>query len=67
MIPNLALMISAYIGFRMIEGFLFPTERYLHGGAKIAACVFAAIALFVTGVSLLEIMTAGSNVGPLPR
>ena len=64
MIPNLAVMISSYIGFRMIEVWLFPTSRYSSRGAHIAACILAAIAFLVSGFALLDIISSGSNLPP---
>jgi hypothetical protein len=62
MIPSLAIMISAYIGFRMIEVFLFAPSRYSSPGARICACVLAVIAFVVSGISAFSIFMSGSNV-----
>ena len=67
MIPTLAVMISAYVGFRMIEVFLFPTSRYRSDGARVAAYVFAGLALIVIVFSAVDILMSGSGVGNLPR
>jgi len=65
MIPDLALMISAYVGFRMVEVFLLADTRYVNRASKVAACVLAAVALAVIGFSLLSIMTSSSQI-PTP-
>lgn len=66
MIPNIAVILSSYIGFRMIEIFLFPTSRYSSTGTAIAARVFAVIALLVTIFCCLDILFTGSTP-TLPR
>jgi hypothetical protein len=62
LIPTLSLMIAAYVGFRMIEVFLLADSRYRNDGAKIAACVLAALALIVIGISAISILAAGTDI-----
>jgi hypothetical protein len=62
MIPNLALMVSAYVGFRMIEVFLFPPSRYSSTTARVCAYVFAAIAFVVSVISTVDILMSGSKM-----
>jgi hypothetical protein len=62
MIPDLAIMISAYIGFRMIEVFLFAPNRYSSPGARICVCVLAVIAFLVSGITAVSILTSGPNI-----
>jgi hypothetical protein len=67
MIPNLALMVAAYIGFRMIEVFLFAPSRYQNSVSRIIACILAGIAFSVSGFALLDIWLSGQNVGTFPH
>jgi hypothetical protein len=67
MIPNLALMVGAYIGFRMIEVLLLSTSRYQNFGSRVVACILACITLLVSGIALLDIMLSGSNILTLPH
>ena len=48
MIPALAMIVAAYVNFRMIEVFLSPASRYSSSAARVAACIFAALVLIVT-------------------
>jgi hypothetical protein len=66
MIPNLALIVAAYVNFRMIEVFLYSGTRYSSKGTRIAACVFAVLVFLVTCVSAIDIMATGSRT-TLPR
>jgi hypothetical protein len=62
MIPDLALIISAYIIFRMIEVLLFAGNRYQNSGTRIAACVLAILVIvFVAGVTI-DIESTGASV-----
>lgn len=61
MIPNLALIISAYVNFRMIEIFLLPTSHYSGRGAHVAARVLAVIVILVTSVCALDILMSGTQ------
>jgi hypothetical protein len=61
MIPDIAVMLSAYIGFRMIEVFLLSPSRYSSAGAKIAACVLAVIAFLVTAFVTIDVVMHGNQ------
>jgi hypothetical protein len=65
MIPALAMIVAAYVNFRMIEVFLSPTTRYSSSGARVAACFFAVLVLMVTSFCALDILLSGSNVPAL--
>ena len=54
MIPDLGLMIWAYIMFRMIEIFCFPASRYV---SKIAVCVFAILTMLFVSLMALSLLT----------
>ncbi|HTQ85047.1 MAG TPA: hypothetical protein VMI93_02450 [Candidatus Solibacter sp.] len=61
MIPNLATIIAAYVGFRMLEVFLFNTSRYSSRGVHIVAGVFAVFVGLATIFSWLNIILAPST------
>ena len=62
MIPELGLMIWAYIMFRMIEVLTFPPSRYT---SRVAVCIFAVVTMFfVSLVALLLIATDTPRVSP---
>jgi hypothetical protein len=61
MIPNVALMISAYIGFRMIEVFLLAPSRYANRTSRIVACILAAIAFLVRGLRTVCCLAAPTS------
>jgi hypothetical protein len=62
MIPNIAVMLSAYIGFRMIEVLLFAPSRYANRASRVVACVLAGIAFLVSGAVTVDILTSGTKV-----
>jgi len=47
MIPNLAIIVAAYVNFWMIEVFLYSGARYSNKGTRIAAWVFAVLVFLV--------------------
>jgi hypothetical protein len=62
MIPALAMIVAAYVNFRMIEVFLSPASRYSSHGSRVVACIFAVLVLIVTSFCALDILLNGSNV-----
>ncbi|HWO36886.1 MAG TPA: hypothetical protein VNO32_49540 [Candidatus Acidoferrum sp.] len=66
MIPNLALVVAAYISFRMIEVFLSPASRYSSQRGRVAACIFATLILIGTSLCALDILL-GASTGPILR
>ncbi len=62
MIPNIALMIGSYVGFRMIEVLLMPNSHY--GGDKraVAAKILAVLAFLVSSFACLDTLMTGSSV-----
>jgi|HubBroStandDraft_4_1064222.scaffolds.fasta_scaffold136739_2 hypothetical protein len=62
MIPNIALMISAYIGFGMIEVFLLAPSRYANHACRVVACILAGIAFLVSGVVTVDILMSGTQI-----
>lgn len=67
MIPDLALMIWAYILFRMLEVFAFPESRYTTNGKRTVICIFAVLVILVASWSLLDIWITGSQTAPQIR
>jgi hypothetical protein len=64
MIPALALIISAYIVFRMLEVFAFPATRYSNTGVRVVMCILAAIVILVVGFNVVDIFfSAGVQPG----
>jgi hypothetical protein len=64
MIPDLAIIVSVYVCFRMIEVCLLKSDRYRNGGAHAVAGVLAILTLVVTLFVLFDILSKGSSVGP---
>jgi hypothetical protein len=62
MIPDLAIIISAYVGFRMIEVLLFSPDRYANRASRVVACILVAIAFLVSGVVTMSILTSGTKI-----
>jgi hypothetical protein len=62
MIPGIAIMLSAYIGFRMIEVFLLAPGRYADRGSRVIACVLAVIAFLVSGIATVDILMSGTQI-----
>jgi hypothetical protein len=62
MIPDLAVIIESYIGFRMIEVLLMPSSRYTNQGCAIAAKVLAVLALIISSAVCLDILFSGTTV-----
>jgi len=66
MIANLALIVAAYVNFRMIEVFLSPANRYSSQCGRVAACIFATLVLVGTSLCALDILLSAST-GPISR
>ncbi len=66
MIASLALIVAAYVSFRMIEVFLSPVSRYSSQRGRVAACIFATLVLIGTGLCALDILLSAST-GPISR
>lgn len=64
MIPDLAIIVSVYVCFRMIEVCLFKPDRYRNPGTHIFACVLAILTLIVRFFVTIDIISTGSRVGP---
>jgi hypothetical protein len=62
MIPNIALMIGAYIGFRMLEVTAKPNSSYSTKGAAIAVKVLAILAFLVSGFACVSTLMGGANL-----
>lgn len=67
MVPDLAVIISAYICFRMIEVCLFKSDRYRNPTAHGVLCVLAVLVIALTVIIIGDIVLKGSNVGITPR
>jgi hypothetical protein len=65
-IPDLAMIVSAYVVFRMIEVWLFPASRYGSKGARVAACILALLVILATGLMVLDIVTRGPAPSATP-
>ena len=66
MIPNFALIVAAYVSFRMIEVFLSPASRYSSQRGRVAACIFATLVLIGTSLCSLDILLSASSI-PISR
>lgn len=67
MIPALALIISAYIIFRMLEVFAFPTTHYSTTSVRVVMCILAAIVILIVGFNVVDIFfSAGVQRGIIP-
>jgi hypothetical protein len=64
MLPDLALIIGAYVLFRMIEVMFFSSGRYSGKGQHIAVGVLAAGVCLVTIICLIDIIMTGSSANP---
>jgi dolichyl-phosphate-mannose--protein O-mannosyl transferase len=62
MIPNIALMIGAYIGFRMLEVIARSNSTYINKGSAIAVKVLAFLTFLVSGVACVSTLWSGTNV-----
>jgi hypothetical protein len=63
MIPDLAVMIAAYICFRMLEVWAFKSDRYRSEREQIAVGISGLLVIAVTVLSLIAIFSAGSGIG----
>jgi hypothetical protein len=61
MIPSLALMIGAYIGFRMIEVVLMTDSRYASRTDSLVVKVLAGVVFVVSGLACLNILLSGAS------
>ena len=66
MISDLAMIVAAYVCFRMIEIFLSPASRYSSQRGRVAACISATLVLIGTGLCALDILLSAST-GPISR
>jgi len=62
MIPNIALMIGAYIGFRMLEVIARPDSSYINKGSATTVKVLAFLTFLVSGVACVSTLLGGTNV-----
>ena len=62
MIPDLAVIVESYIGFRMIEVLLMPNSRYTNQGCAVAAKVLSVLVLIVTSAVCLDILSSGTSI-----
>lgn len=62
MIPDLAVMIGAYICFRMLEIWAFKSDRYKSERERIALGILGLLVIAITVFCLIEILSAGSGV-----
>ena len=53
MIPDIAIMLAAYICFRMVEVWLFSPDRYRNAGSHTAAFI---LSLLVNAVTVLVLI-----------
>lgn len=62
LIPNMALMIGTYIGFRMLETLAKPNSGYGNVGAAIAVKVLAVLAFLVSGFACVSTLLGGASI-----
>ena len=62
MIPNMALMIGAYIGFRMLEVLAKPNSSYANVGAAVAVKVLAVLTFLVSGFACVSTLLGGASI-----
>jgi hypothetical protein len=62
MLPDLAVMIGAYICFRMLEVTTFNSSRYKSKREHIIMIILALIVLVITVAVLFDIVTRSSGV-----
>lgn len=67
MIPDLAVIIAAYVCFRMIEVCLYKSDRYRSPTVHGVLCVLAALVILLTVFIIRDIVLTGSNLGTTPR
>lgn len=60
MIPDLAIIVAAYVCFRMLEVCLFKSDRYLNKGVHVLLRVLAVLIILLTIVMVLDIVTKGT-------
>jgi hypothetical protein len=62
MIPNIALMIGAYIGFRMLEVTAKPNSVYATTNAAIIVKILAILTFLVSGFACVSTLMGGANI-----
>ena len=62
MIPAIGTMIAAYIGFRMVEIFCFPDNRYTNRSARVLLAIFAILVAVVVFFCWLSLITSGTGM-----
>ncbi len=66
MIPDIAIILAAYICFRMVEVWLFSPDRYRNAGSHTAAFILSLLVIAVTVLVLIMVLANGSST-PLMR
>jgi hypothetical protein len=63
MIPDIAIILAAYICFRMAEVWFLNTSRYQNRACHVIVSVMAALVIVVTLFVLIMLLASGSSVG----
>jgi hypothetical protein len=63
MIPNLIFVVSAYVGFRMVEVWFFNPDRYKSYRARLTICGLASLVAFVAAVIVLDMLLSSHYGG----
>jgi hypothetical protein len=66
MIPDLAVIVAAYVCFRMLEVCLLKSDRYLNSGAHIFLRVVAVLVILLTVIVIADILSRGTTPGLTP-
>ncbi len=66
MIPEMGLMIGAYIAFRMFETFFRSRTNYSHRGGEIVVKVLATIPLLIAIFVSLDLLLGNRARTPMP-
>jgi hypothetical protein len=62
MIPGMAVILAAYVCFRMAEVWFLNTTRYQNRACHIIVSVLAALVILVTLFALISILASGMSV-----
>ncbi len=62
MIPQMALMVGAYIGFRMLEVTAKPNSSYTSTRAAVGVKILAILTFLVSGFACVSTLISGVNI-----